>query len=201
MYTAGEADPYEPPHLAPRVLKRDGYPDSLFSRAFLDGALRTWVQVAPLMRTKDQDPEVFGKALDSIVTSESKDFHWSDMIAQQLMPIFVEGGKAVKKQLAQEIAERALLEALIMHADSGSFPTSIDQIPGHWIDPFNDQPLHLKLMKGGIRIYSVGPDRKDDGGLTAAELKSDTAKDVVAAFPPVKPSPAPSRPVSHGSGD
>jgi hypothetical protein len=32
------------------------------------------------------------------------------------------------------------------------------------VDPFTDEPLHVKKTPRGWLVYSVGPDFKDDGG-------------------------------------
>jgi hypothetical protein len=40
-------------------------------------------------------------------------------------------------------------------------PKYLKQVPA---DPFDGQPLRLRRLEDGLVIYSVGPDRKDDGG-------------------------------------
>lgn len=40
-------------------------------------------------------------------------------------------------------------------------------VPG---DPYNGQPLQSKLPRGGMIIYSVGPDRVDDGGMVQRRI-------------------------------
>jgi hypothetical protein len=42
------------------------------------------------------------------------------------------------------------------------------------LDPFTDQPLHLKATPFGLVIYSVGPDNKDDDGKVIPQLGQPT---------------------------
>ncbi|HEX2972612.1 MAG TPA: hypothetical protein VHP11_09785 [Tepidisphaeraceae bacterium] len=41
-------------------------------------------------------------------------------------------------------------------------PAYLSEIP---IDPFDGQPMRLKIDGEQAVVYSVGPDRKDDGGV------------------------------------
>ena len=45
------------------------------------------------------------------------------------------------------------LEALV--------PTQLKQVP---LDPYDGKPLRYRLRSGGVVVYSVGPDLKDDDG-------------------------------------
>lgn len=44
------------------------------------------------------------------------------------------------------------------------WPKSLDGLDKDAIDPFSGKRLHYMLWKKGFKIYSVGPDRKDNGG-------------------------------------
>ncbi len=43
-------------------------------------------------------------------------------------------------------------------------PAFLDKIP---FDPFSGKPMLYRVEDGGYVVYSVGPDRKDDGGVTS----------------------------------
>ncbi|OAI48670.1 hypothetical protein AYO44_06820 [Planctomycetaceae bacterium SCGC AG-212-F19] len=69
-------------------------------------------------------------------------------------------------QLAVAVAE--------YRAREGKYPTQLDELvpsclPFVPIDPYTGQPLKLVIREGGLVLYSVGPDLKDDGG-TQADL-------------------------------
>ena len=68
--------------------------------------------------------------------------------------------------------ERLILIELALRcyqADHGNAATNLDQLTPKYIgrvpmDPFNQQPFHYKLEAGQWLVYSIGPDRVDDGG-------------------------------------
>lgn len=78
----------------------------------------------------------------------------------------------------------ALLRSLQIKLETGKLPEAIDQIPGSWVDPFTNKPLKLVRKGNIVRIYSVGPDLKDEGGLTKAESMSSN-DDIVMIYPPL----------------
>ncbi len=71
-------------------------------------------------------------------------------------------------QLARRIVVRTAYAAHLYRVDYGSYPISAEfvapalgELP---LDPFTGKRLSLKTIDGGVIIYSVGLDRKDDGG-------------------------------------
>jgi hypothetical protein len=53
--------------------------------------------------------------------------------------------------------------------DKGRWPESLDALLPHYLpsvpaDPFDGQPLRFSRLADGVVIYSIGPDRTDDGG-------------------------------------
>jgi hypothetical protein len=146
--------------------------------------------MASVMNDPQAGPIEVGKAADAISESIGKNPKASEVLALILFPIFSQAGSAEVRCQSDERSSRALLRALEIEARTGHYPTSIKQIPGTWIDPFNGKPLHLKLTGKGIRIYGVGPDLVDHGGVDRRELPkdSDTTKgyDVVALYPPFR---------------
>ncbi len=51
-------------------------------------------------------------------------------------------------------------------APSAAGATSLAVLAGLGVDPFDGQPLRVKAVDGGLILYSVGPDGKDDEGAT-----------------------------------
>jgi len=60
------------------------------------------------------------------------------------------------------------LEALV--------PDFLPELP---IDPFDGLPLRFRLDSTDVVIYSIGSDRKDNGG----QVENDPTKEIVARFP------------------
>ena len=83
-----------------------------------------------------------------------------------------------------EANQRLMLLAAALSAcrdGNGFYPDRIgDLIPdyaaGLPIDPFDGEPLKIKSVDGGLIVYSVGPDFKDNGGETEYELPYDEKK-------------------------
>jgi hypothetical protein len=70
-------------------------------------------------------------------------------------------------------AEQSALDVLIAahryKLRHGRFPADLasidaDLLAGDPIDPYTGEPMGYRLIEGEPRIYSVGPDRDDDGG-------------------------------------
>jgi hypothetical protein len=57
------------------------------------------------------------------------------------------------------------------------WPTSIDELrlPAAMLDPFDDTPLQMKTVPDGLVIYSIGTDKKDDGGMVLPKVDEPTA--------------------------
>ena len=71
------------------------------------------------------------------------------------------------------------------------WPESLVEPGVQAVDPFDDKPLRYRLDGEGFRIWSVGGDKRDDGGHTRTEVEG--SDDLVAAYPTIWPT----RP--HGS--
>jgi len=82
---------------------------------------------------------------------------------------------------------QCLSKALLFRARTGHFPKSLSEIPGAWIDPYNGKPLGYKTSGDSIRIYSVGYDLHDDGGISRLEIPKNSKRtfDLVAAYPKI----------------
>ncbi len=81
----------------------------------------------------------------------------------------------------------------LYHRREGHWPDRLRQlVPGLLthvpIDQFDGQPLRYRLIEGAPLVYSVGPDRLDDGGIAAATTKpgEPAAQGDLRLFPPVE---------------
>jgi hypothetical protein len=70
---------------------------------------------------------------------------------------------------AQLRCARTGLAAECYRQEQGEWPDKLETLVSKYLpripaDPFDGQPLRLRRTPDGVAIYSVGPDRKDDGG-------------------------------------
>jgi hypothetical protein len=65
-------------------------------------------------------------------------------------------------------------------------PKYLDEVPA---DPFDGNPLRMSAKDGGVLIYSIGPDGKDDGG-APLDRKHQTG-DIVFHLKPTLPATQP----------
>jgi hypothetical protein len=171
-----------------RYLRRTGFPVNEIGRANMACLLELWAKAAPVM--KFDDPILIATALERLISQATAHPTGSNMLAAILFPVFDQVGQAIVVDQANVQVSRALIGALAFRAEHGTFPTSLTQVPGKWVDPFTGSQLHLKVKDGEIRIYSVGPDKKDNGGISRTERQAhpnaaNGGWDVVAAYPPL----------------
>jgi hypothetical protein len=65
--------------------------------------------------------------------------------------------------------------AVRFRRSEGNWPQSFDELVPKWLDtapldPCNGQPLLIKSNSEGARVYSVGVDRRDDGGVETPKM-------------------------------
>ena len=92
------------------------------------------------------------------------------LLTRMLMPALE---RAADRFASSEAIRRCAVTAVVVeryrlhHAGriSESLGELIEVPPGATTDPFTGEPMNIKHTAGGYLIYSVGPDREDDGGL------------------------------------
>src|SRR5262249_4859609 len=83
------------------------------------------------------------------------------------------------RMVRKHAAIRSLLTALAAERyrqKSGQWPDSLENLVPEFlggaqlVDPFNGNPLRFRRLPDGLVIYSVGADRKDNGGNLSREI-------------------------------
>ncbi len=180
------------PKLNPATLQRTGLASGMWARAFMDRHLRYWTEFVTTAKRMN-DPLAFSKTMDQqAMARETTNRTLSGLLNEILLPVFSQAGVAVVRSQAEQETTEALLEAVEIQIKTGKLPTSIDQIPGTWIDPFDKKPLKLAMVGNSLRIYSVGNNLKDFGGQAPSEVKGRSTDDIfsddqniIAAYPPL----------------
>lgn len=170
------------PPLDLATLRRDGVPEDGKLKGFLARQLQLWAEAYRDTDGFRQPPEKIGQKLDAIASRTEGAKGLSYYLASILFPVFSQAGSAVVTLEARREVGRAFAKALTDHALTHRWPTTVAGI-----DPFTGKPLRIRPDGKGIRIYSVGRDRKDDKGLLRRETKGPGPKsdDVAAAYPPI----------------
>jgi hypothetical protein len=75
-----------------------------------------------------------------------------------------------------------LTSVLIYKAKNGRLPNTLAEAGVTELDPFDGKPLRYKAIGGGCKVYSIGVDKVDDGGLRVRKEGSSNM-DIVVQFP------------------
>jgi hypothetical protein len=92
------------------------------------------------------------------------------VMANLLTPALAKIGEAYHRSRAEMRCAEAALAAEEYRLANGRWPDRLDELvpkllPAVPTDPFDGQPIRLKRLPDGVVVYSVGPDRTDDGGI------------------------------------
>jgi hypothetical protein len=167
-------------------LQRDGLPTAMVQRAYMARFMQFWVRGAAVIKEHGKDPIELSLRLDRLQQETMRGYPLSQVLNAKLLPLLAESGAAFVKLEANWAATRALLWVLTEEA-KGRKPAAIDAA---FIDPFTSQPLRLRRQGNSVRVYSLGPDKRDDHGLDRSELperdRDVKTWDIAAANPPIK---------------
>jgi hypothetical protein len=135
------------------------------------------------------DPHFIGLALDSEEYEIGRFvFKGTDMTIEALIPRYGELGAALMKQETRRSFVRASIDILIFESRTGKLPTSLDELGNVFLDSFASRSVSYRVTERGFRLWSVGIDRVDNGGLRADEINPASGSpeplgDIVEEFP------------------
>jgi hypothetical protein len=172
-----------PPRASPLV--RTGLPQNPSAARAAVRVLRYWTSIFTQAPTEDNLALV--RAAKANAPPDLGPYIWnqwgSGYPENQLDGILMPGFQAVPPGIDEALAHlrttRALLEAMTAKAFTGHWPNEVKEL-----DPFTGKPLRIEVAGWQFRIYSVGKDGIDDGGLAREETTSGHY-DVVSAYPPL----------------
>lgn len=149
-------------------------------KAFRTRYLQANAEIGHLLKHPMEVHEL-GKSADAIVIRYEEKRGKSHRYVGYGFSLFTSG---FLNSRTRRTATLAILQCLRIQSQIGKLPDQIDQIPGTWTDPFSGKPLKLVRKGKDIRIYSIGPDLKDEGGATKAETTFSN-DDIVVIYPPL----------------
>jgi len=106
---------------------------------------------------------------DAELTRIDKSISQRPLLIRILMPAGIRVAQAYCRSQAQLRAAIVALAVERFRREHGRWPNSLAElVPGKlpqvYVDPYDGKPLRYRRNKGGVVIYSVGPDKIDDGG-------------------------------------
>ena len=163
-----------------RPLRRTGLPEDPVARAFLARCLRLNAELARATHGLSDPPARVTEAAQAIRRRAARDDGLSHALDDLLFVPLTLGGMQTQNE-ARRVVLLALADALAIHAKTARWPTELAPP-----DPYAQGPLRCRLEGEGFRIWSVGPNGKDDGGWTRLKSHHVVVRldDIVAAYPP-----------------
>ncbi len=162
-----------------RELLPDGIPPDVAQKAYEARVLQAWSDAY-------RDPQALRNPLRAKRVLEQMEKRHTDekdptmALNRIVFPVFSEAGDAYARGDAYLSAFQSLMRVLEFRAAQGRWPKSLAEAGAEGTDPFDGQPLRYKAEGDSARVYSVGSNRRDDGG---AEGGANDRRDVVALFP------------------
>lgn len=160
MFTGqGEAQPPDPSPFADKVDVSGVAERSMAVKSF-----EFWTKIAREAKRRPNDPIYLFGCLDREAIAAETSGSSSMAHMKIMLPVFSQAGPALVKHEAVVKATRALLLAWAERAE-GKQVSRLNQVAGGpWNDPFSDEEFKAKFEKDMILIWSVGKNRKDQGG-------------------------------------
>ncbi len=92
-----------------------------------------------------------------------------DVLIALLMPAYMKVGEAWRRDQAYLRCAIVAVAAERYRHDHHAWPRTIDALATAYLkavptDPYDGQPLRYRLLPDGVVVYSVGPDKEDNGG-------------------------------------
>jgi hypothetical protein len=144
------------PVVDPKKVKRSGLPDSMLERGKLAAMIENMLKVKGIV---ESEPNLAIACKKADAYEDAMPMTVSNAFPKAALPIWGPAGEAWLKPNLERLM---LLQAidLMGRRQGGEYPGSISDIP----DPIAGGTVHYKRTAGGFMIYSLGRNKKDDGG-------------------------------------
>jgi hypothetical protein len=158
--------------------------------AFYDGAVvawrqPTWAARREAMRLWEEEGEraAHGSVVGLFLTSR-----WPTIY---LLPSLTRAMEEGERTRAELLLTRVALGLAAFKAERGAYPTALADLSPGFVpdvptDPFTGAPFVYARTEGGYRLYSVGPNMKDDGGTDrepADDVSASSARPTLTTAP------------------
>src|SRR5215218_5867608 len=109
---------------------------------------------------------------------EMRATHTGGILSGLLLPASYKAMYAALDGDATRGLVRLAVAAAAHKAKHGRYPEKLAELVPEFLqevppDPYDGRPIRLRRVEGGLVLYSVGRDRKDDGGRTMDETQQE----------------------------
>ncbi len=160
-----------PPDLS--KLKKSGTPDDITARAIMNPICKIWNSVFKKWGKNAPRSGEWGPYIQAMSDDLRESKKASSMFASVFFPVFDQADLACVKQEWYPNLSLALIRALQYRNRTGHFPKSLAEINIDSADPLSGDSLRYIVDNDGIQIYSIGPDKVDNGGPLMRKNKPD----------------------------
>jgi hypothetical protein len=186
---------YPSPQPDLRLFQKTGLPDSLKLRAYFARYLEFWNIIFATLAAGPMEPVALGQMLDDQAVRLNDSSLPSQRLNKILFPVFAGAGVAIVRADASLKTTGALCSVVAYRQKTGHWPATLPEAGVMTLDPFDKKPLRMRIIKGVVRIYSVGPDLRDSGGVNQSDGTSKGNEDDICAY-----FPSTARPVRTHTG-
>jgi hypothetical protein len=174
-------------------LRRDGWPESQAAQALMVRHLETWVQIREHIQAAGDDAMRLAHMIESLSEQAQIDTSASNLTNREMLRHYPRALWGATEGRAAILTIHTLGRVMIFEARHGRFIQSLAELGEVPTDPFDNQPLRYWHRNGAVRVYALGPNLKDGGGLDRREMPRDPnvprefQGDSTFGYPPVVP--------------
>ena len=123
-------------------------------------------------------------------SSSVSDSKTSEILAKILLPVFAQADIALHNDDVSQDLALAFVRTFRFQAENGRWPKSLAEIECDFPDPLNQgKPIQARFGDYEVRLWSVGRNKTDDGGLYRGEDPKRNTDDTVYVWPARHPRP------------
>lgn len=137
--------------------------DPAFRRMFEARAMAMWREIYEKAPKDEQDWPAYSKAFREVDKKIQADNSLQNKLNQILFPVFDQASQAFAKADASHRV--ALLAVKLLRMPPNQRPANLSSFGKLAIDPMDGKPMHYLRKGNGFKVWSVGQDMKDNGGV------------------------------------
>jgi len=166
----------------PTSLRKAGPPRSILAKATMTPVAKAWNEFFHKFGDKSTGPSEWGPFLRAKEDEFDNSDRASVILGSALSFYIGDLDRSIAKQELYPKLSLALIRAVQHRNRTGDFPRSLAEINIDSADPLSGDSLCYVIENEGIQIYSLGPDKVDNGGPLMRKNKA-KAPDIGVVYP------------------